>query len=142
MDRGHWLLVTIGAAKGKGLTPVQLQKTLFLLGRNFAHKVGRSFYDFVPYNYGPFSVDIYRDAELLQARGLVEIRREDRRWPQYYLTPQGEKKAAQIRKKIPAAVGKYIEDVVEWAQSLNFPALLRAIYEAYPEFSTNSLFQQ
>jgi uncharacterized protein YwgA len=141
MRRQDWLLLVTSAAGERGLTPVQLQKTLFLLGRNFTRQVGSDFYEFAPYNYGPFCVEIYRDAETLQAKGLVDIRHEGRRWPEYHLTPAGQRRAAQLKKKLAKDLADYIQELVRWTQSLSFPTLVRSIYQSYPEFSENSVFQ-
>lgn len=140
MDRENWLLLTIGFGHEKGLTPVQLQKSLFLLGRGFAGQLGEGFYEFTPYNYGPFNADIYRGAETLQQNAQVEIRRTSR-WPQYFLTSDGKRKVEEILMVAPPDVSDYLRRVVEWTQSLSFPALVRAIYAKYPEFKANSVFQ-
>src|SRR5436190_18669612 len=78
MEPKDWTLLVISAADSRGLSPVQLQKSLFLLERRLseeapAEKLGESFYEFVPYNYGPFDVKVYQDAEALEERGLVTI---------------------------------------------------------------------
>lgn len=141
MKRQDWLLLVVSVAGEKGLTPVQLQKALFLLGRNYARQVGSKFYKFAPYNYGPFCVDIYRDAELLQAKGLIEIKHEGRRWPEYHASPAGHRYTVRLKKKLPKNLADYIQDLVGWTQSLAFPDLVRSIYQAYPEFRENSVFQ-
>ncbi len=141
MERRDWLLLTIDAGREKGLTPVQLQKSLFLLGQTFPKQVGSSFYKFVPYNYGPFCMDIYNDAESLQQQGLIEIRRASKRWPEYRVSPAGAQQAEKLRGKIPTSVIKYLMDVVSWTQSQTFPELVRTIYEAYPTFRTHSVFR-
>lgn len=141
MERKNWLLLTICAAGEKGLTPVQLQKSLFVLQKGFPRKVGRTFYKFVAYNYGPFCVEIYGDAESLQAVGLIEMRRGGRRWPEYHGTPTGILEADKLRRQIPLQISQYIDHVVEWTQAQSFPSLVRSIYEAYPEFKAHSVFR-
>lgn len=141
VERKDWLLIVINAGRGSPLTPVQLQKSLFLLGQNYRQVLGAPFYDFVAYNYGPFSVEIYKDAEMLQTEGLVELRRDGRQWPEYALTRVGQEKAKVLRGQVPDNVSDYIEKVVPWTQSLSFPELVRAIYQAYPAFRANSVFQ-
>ena len=50
LDRKDWALLAIAnAGHGVSLSPVQLQKSLFLLGRELGSKVGANFYDFQPY---------------------------------------------------------------------------------------------
>src|ERR1019366_5184043 len=140
MERTDWLLIALAEAGSRGLTPVQLQQDLFLLGRNKTAAVGADFYHFVPYNYGPFCTDVYRDAEALAEKGLVSIEKSGRRWPEYYATAVSKEYLDQILKKADSSVVDYLGRVVRWAQSLSFPELVRAIYEKYPEFKQNSVF--
>ena len=142
MERMDWLLITIGASGSRGLTPVRLQKSLFLLAQTLPKKERNKFYRFIPYNYGPFCVDIYRDAQFLEQSGLVEIRRASGRWPDYYLTPQGQTRAQELRAGGPRKRLEYIDRVVEAVLSLSFPELVKAIYQAYPQFKKNSVFVQ
>ena len=72
MDRKYWTLLALGAAEGKALTPVKLQKTLFLLGQVFPKM--EDFYNFVPYDYGPFNASIYEDAKILAQDGTGKYR--------------------------------------------------------------------
>jgi len=140
MNRKKWLLQCLHRAGEKGLSPVQLQKVMFLLAQNLPNTVGAEFYSFIPYNYGPFCVDIYADAEQLQKEGLVEIRREDRRWPQYYCTPEGHIDAEA--QDAPADGVRYLSQLVEWAQARSFQEIVRSIYEYYPDFKANSVFSE
>jgi hypothetical protein len=65
MERKHWTLLVLAAAGGDPLTPVQLQKTLFLLEKERPEVSGRNYYRFTPYAYGPFDSRVYADAEIL-----------------------------------------------------------------------------
>lgn len=141
MNRKDWLLLTIAVGADKGLTPVQLQKSLFLLGQEFPRKVGASFYKFVPYNYGPFSTDIYSDAQSLQQGALIEIRREGRRWPEYHVTAGGVQRAKAFEEDVPPPLMAYLGEVVRWTQSQSFAGLVRAIYQAYPKFRQFTVFR-
>ena len=71
--RADVLLKIITAAEGDPITPVQLQKIAFLVGQECADFVPDSYYKFAPYDYGPFSAKIYKDAERLEAQGLISI---------------------------------------------------------------------
>src|SRR5947209_2707195 len=70
MNRKDWTLLAICSANGNGLSPVQLQKALFLLSREMPNAVG-NFYHFTAYHYGPFDRAVYDDAERLAADGMV-----------------------------------------------------------------------
>lgn len=142
MDNKAWTLLAIAAAEGQPLTPVQLQKSLFLLGRNAPKSVGDDFYRFSPYNYGPFCQRVYSDAEILAATGLVRIDRPvGRSWVEYAITDAGMLRASEIRKSVSVEVVSYLQNVVAWCKSLSFQELVSAIYEAYPEQRANSVFR-
>lgn len=140
MERQDWLLLALSAAQDRGLTPVQLQKSLFLFEKGLTRLA--NFYHFVPYNYGPFDAQIYRDADSLGQLGLVESRTDGRRWPQYYITAAGQDKARKAQRQLSAEVLTYVNNTVAWTQRLSFPDLVRAIYQKYPEYRANSIFQQ
>ena len=73
MNRSDWALLAIASADGSSVSPVQLQKALFLLGEDLPKTKTQSFYEFEPYHYGPFDQAVYSDAEKLSREGLVSI---------------------------------------------------------------------
>lgn len=140
MQRTDWLLLGLAAANGKPLTPVQLQKLLFLL-REAKPDIGENeLYEFVPYHYGPFDSTIYSDAEQLSQQGLVTIDRNPS-LRRYAITPAGMAKAAELRGRAPAGAVSYLTSLVEWILPLNFTQLVKAIYDKYPQYRQNSVFQ-
>jgi hypothetical protein len=143
MKPQQWTLLAISAAKNKGLSPVQLQKSLFLLERRLPEReLGEQFYEFEPYNYGPFDVKVYRDAEALEDLGLITITQsETRRWKNYQTTPGGLDLATHLRTQASPRAIAYLDEIVNWVLGLSFRDLVRAVYDAYPEFRVNSVFQ-
>lgn len=143
MKPEDWTLLAICAAKGKGLSPVQLQKSLFLLGRKLSkEELGDHFYEFSPYNYGPFDVKIYQDAEMLEEMGMVSITQSpERRWKIYQATPGGLEFATKLRAEASPHAIEYLDTVVTWVLGRSFRELISAIYAKYPEFRENSVFQ-
>ncbi len=133
-----WTLLALAAAGGREVSPVQLQKSMFLLGRQMPEAVGDGFYKFEPYNYGPFDRRVYVDAEHMQAQGLTSLNNQGR-FTTYAATPQGMRRALQLREANPRAAA-YLDQVVKWALSLSFTQLVRAIYEQYPEMREKSVF--
>lgn len=134
-----WTLLAIAAAEGRALKPVQLQKTLFIVGRELRDVVGPGFYQFRAYDYGPFSHEVYRDAELLELEQLVAIERPNR-WNQYRATPDGIARAQDLSSGVPQHARDYLQQVVSWAMDLSFQQLVRAVYARYPEMKANSKF--
>jgi hypothetical protein len=139
-----WTLLVINAAKQGSLEPVQLQKALFLVSRNVnpSQLLAERFYDFSAYDYGPFCGEIYTDAEALERDGLVLIQRPPiTRYKLFSITEAGQRRAEELRAKIPERTLDYVERVVAWTRGLTFNQLVSAIYKAYPEMKENSVFQ-
>ena len=139
LTHADWLLLTIASAK-RPLEPVQLQKAIFLIGQNLKYEVGDSFYKFIPYNYGPFCQEIYADAQVLAAQGLVTISpgQKERR---YAPTTDGESRAAELARAANVASVDYVKRVMAWMAELTFPQLLSAVYKQYPDWAKNSVFR-
>lgn len=137
MKRTDLLLKIIAAADGQPLTPAQLQKVAFYVGMKFATELP-DYYAFRKYDYGPFCVDVYRDAEKLEREGMVTISIHPRGgWRQYAATLAG------IRAElddIPDDISTYIVEKVRWARAISFPELVRAVYQEFPQFRENSVF--
>lgn len=134
-------LLVIASAGESGLSPVQLQKSLFLLGKSKLPDIPQDFYPFYPYNYGPFHPNVYADADALSKEGLVMLAPSGQGWSTYIITSAGVTKAGEVRKKLQQVTASYIDQLVSWVKSHSFNALLRAIYAAYPDFRANSIFQ-
>lgn len=139
-DRHDWLLQALAHQKDGRLTPVQVQKIMFLMKMEAGRKVGRKFYDFEPYNYGPFCADIYRDLESLRDQGLLEINNLGRSWSAYSITDKGRGAARDAQQHLNDKAIDYLGKVTDWVTSLTFVELLRAIYAKYPKYKKNSVF--
>jgi hypothetical protein len=143
VQRSDWVLLAVSAARGEALTPVQLQKSLFLLGTNMSQEVGDGYFAFQPYHYGPFSTQIYRDADELVDQGLLAIDTVEpgRPWRTYRATQQGLQRSEELQDEASSRAANYLASVVQWARRLTFQQLVSAIYERYPEQRVNSVFQ-
>lgn len=140
MERRDWVLLALGTPEGHSLSPVQLQKSLFLLGKELEREIDTDFYQFVPHNYGPFSRAIYADAESLAADGLVTVERGGP-YPTYRISADGVARLQNIKREASLPAQTYLARVVDWTKRLSFPALVRAIYARYPEYRVNSVFR-
>ena len=143
MEKEDILLLVAASAKDEPLTPVQLQKALFLIGERCGDRLPvPSFYHFVPYHYGPFDGEVYQDADGLAEKGMVlRFQSERGAWVNTISTHSGREKAEELKKDLAPGVAEYIGEVVEWAQKLSFRELVASIYKAYPEYQANSVFQ-
>ena len=142
IKKKEWTLLALAAANGKSLSPVQLQKILFLFGQKMPKAVAGNYYQFVPYNYGPFDSSIYSDADMLIGQSLAVLQqRPGCRWSEFAATPDGMKRAREIMKDVPKEELEYLAAVVKWVCTLSFRDLLRAVYAKYPDYATNSVFR-
>lgn len=141
MNRKDWLLLVIAAADGQELTPAQLQKTAFLLAEKQRDAVSDDFYEFEPYHFGPFCLDVYRDAETLENQGLIAIHiNRTGRWQEYRATVDGLNRAVVLKESTNENAVQFIQNLVVWARSLSFQELIKHIYQKYPDFRRNSVF--
>jgi len=131
--RGDWTLVSIASSR-RGLTPVQLQKSLYLLGQAFPAELGPDFYKFRSINAGHFSQEIYADAEYLAKQGLVLIEvSEQEGWQHYSATTAGIIRARVLEEKLSPLVLQRLRRVVEWARNRSIDQLGRGRLDS-PEF--------
>jgi len=143
MERRDWNLLVLSAAGGTSLSPVQLQKSLFLLERNLPVEVrGEDFYHFEPYNYGPFDSNVYSDASILTFQGLAQSSQSCQgNWTEYAATAEGMDRANVLKASLPRGVADYVGKIVQWVRGQSFTSLVRAIYERYPEMKEKSVFR-
>lgn len=140
MNRADLLLKIIAAAKGEPLTPAQLQKVAFRLGMECSKYIPDDFYQFRKYDYGPFSAEIYRDAEQLERDGKIWVSINPRGgWREYAATVRGYMTEID---DMPDEVSSFIDDKVRWARELSFQELVREVYRLYPAYRENSVFQE
>ena len=135
--RSDILLVIIAAAGERDLTRVFAQKVAFLIGDEFEGLLCDDFYKFEKREYGPYSREVYHDAEMLNDAGCINIiygaeRREDC----YKIAFDCDLAAIQL----PADLQESIQETVDWVIDMSFAELLRAIYMLYPAYLENSRF--
>ena len=142
LTRQDWLLLALSKSPGGTMSPVQIQKTLFLFGQEVGRSLGPGFYSFEPYDYGPFDAAIYVDLRRMASRG--HIRGEwspGRSWKNYTITGPGRKAARMLEHDADARLAAFLERIVTWVRRRSFSNLLRSVYATYPEFAAKSVFR-
>jgi len=139
MKREDILLAIVKEAGDKGLTPVKLQKSLFLIGKAFP-ELTKNYYSFIPYNYGPFDKEVYSDADLLTDGGLVSSS-ESNGLRIYTISEKGVNAAEKVLEDAPPEFTNYLQQVISWIQPLSFQVLISSVYARFPEYKVNSIFQ-
>lgn len=141
-------MMLLGMAYPNYLSPVQLQKAVFLSQKALeeGHWAGvlQDQYEFYPYDYGPFCRDIYDDlcsleiakfAQISLARGPMSV------FKIYGATETGVGFAKDIEKSVPAPVRDHWKLLVDWVRSQSFASLVGSIYRKYPDMAINSVFK-
>ena len=142
MRREDFVLAALSLGKGKTFTPVQIQKLFFLIDRRIPRLIGGPYFNFVPYDYGPFDTAVYTSLETLAQQGFVElIVIPDLRRRKYRLTDMGRAKGMSILENMDNRATDYISTLVEFVTSLSFAQLVGAIYKEYPEMRKKSVFR-
>ena len=142
LTRQDWLLLALSKSPGGAMSPVQIQKAMFLFGQGAGDSIGTDFYSFQPYDYGPFDAAIYTD--LRRMRSLGHVRGEwnpDRSWKTWTITGPGRKAARGLENDADVRLAEYLGRIVAWVRGRSFSELLRGVYAAYPEFAVNSVFR-
>jgi uncharacterized protein len=138
--RQNIVLAGLAPARGAGHSPVQVQKLFFLLDREIPTYIGGPLFDFKAYNYGPFDKRVYAELDALAVDGHVELIPKGK-WHEYRLTSAGQAIGDSVLVQLPKVPRDYIETASAFVRSLSFPALVSAIYKAYPDMRANSIFQ-
>ena len=142
MDRKLLVLAALAPAEGDSHTPVQIQKLLFLIDRQISDEVGGPYFDFQPYDYGPFDQEVYQVLEELISEDLIEVAEEPgRHWKKYSLTHMGQVSGEDAINSLKEPIRDYIQTLSNFVRSLSFPQLVSSIYKAYPEMRENSVFR-
>lgn len=142
MEQGQIILAAMAASEGAIHTPVQIQKLLFLIDKKLSTELGGPFFDFTPYNYGPFDRRIYDLLSTLHLRGDVEIIPNPAlSWRQYRLTSEGQISGKQILESLKPEIADYIRKLSDFVRGLSFTELVAVIYQHFPEMKANSVFQ-
>lgn len=131
LNRQKTLLQFLKAA-GRPVLRTELTKWSFLLRHEYTSNGGSAFYDFVPYQLGPFSFALYQEIGKLEERGYV-IRDNEKSW------------TADQNVSFPSpdsAVQRDVSRIVRRFGDWDNEKLLDYVYEAWPGYTVNSKRKQ
>lgn len=141
--RDRLLLFVALEGAPEGLDPVRLQKGMFLFSQD---KVSREDdrYEFVAYNYGPMSAELYRDLKTLEANGWIEaVAVQGQSWARYVATESGLVQARELlRTEHSEAAARRLHSIKREVASKSFSSLLDDVYDRYPEYASKSIFRR
>lgn len=125
LNRQKALLEFIRLAGGE-IDRLLLTKWAFLTRQETESRGGNAFYDFVPYQYGPFSFGLYQEMEKLTAMGYVQERGSS--WA------LGSIPAPPVERLIQ----RDLASVAARFREVSIDKLLDYVYDTYPRFTINS----
>lgn len=141
MTREEIILAGLCASDpGATYSPVQLQKLFFLLDREASVGLGGPYFNFQPYDYGPFDRAIYDRLDALRDSGLVQTFNSGR-YRLYAVTPEGAATGEAVLGSMSPEMRDYVGAVASWVRRLSFGDLVSSIYEKYPDMRVNSVFR-
>lgn len=112
---------------GRAVQRLELTKLCFLLRHESASCGGNAFYDFVPYQYGPFSFSLYQEADKLLQNGYLEQSSENS-WTvtDLPILPPPVNVQADIQSLFDRFRGESLDSLVDY------------VYERFPAYTVNS----
>ena len=132
LNRQKVLLALLQQAD-KPLAATVFVKLAFLLRQETNLRRDHTFYDFVPYRYGPFSFTLYREVAGLRQNGYLSP--DETR---VQLCPRTHELVQKKTAELPGAVLEAIGAVVKQYGKLSQRALLRNVYSNYPWYASKS----
>jgi uncharacterized protein (DUF488 family) len=116
---------------GGHATSLQLTKWCFLMGRECSELAGPSFYEFLPYKYGPYSFCLRQEMEALAQQGFLDQQPSDSSW---ILSDLGHEAARGTPKALASGARQ-----IHWKYGRRSnEELLDDVYARYPWFTINS----
>jgi uncharacterized protein (DUF488 family) len=131
LNRQKAILRLVSLAGGD-IDRLVLTKWAFLLRHESESRGGNSFYDFVPYHFGPFSFGLYQEADKLVSLGYLK-ERGGSRWCLGDVPPPPVTDST-LQRDLAAVKSRFA--------ALRAEDLLDYVYERYPYFTVNSKRKQ
>ncbi len=138
--RQDWLLLFIVGTEhyDSWVDRIRLMKGMFLFQQE-GDAPPEVDYDFQPYDYGPFTRELYDDLEQLSRRGLIIEARDGK---SYRATPAGCSRIDELVAHplgLDASAVEYLQDLRVELGDLSFRELLKRVYDAHPESAARSV---
>jgi uncharacterized protein (DUF488 family) len=115
---------------GGQASSLQMMKWAFLLSQETLSHGGKTFYQFLPYRFGPYSFTLDRETDALIRNGFVE-KADKKTW---VLTTFGQQQSVDL----PKQISQDIATVTRQYGELSSQDLVQTVYAHYPWFTVNS----
>lgn len=112
-----WPLLAIAMAGPAGLSPLELQRVLLLVGQKREEQVGPGFYEFQVNGSNPASAALFADMDaLVTTEYLVKDWVPEASWSVFRLSDAGRAWATEFRRKVKKDALTGLEDAVAWVK--------------------------
>ncbi len=143
-DRQKMLLCLIGAGgtieqKNEPIFgSVKLMKQAFLIKNELGNN--KFPYNFVPYDYGPCSFEVYEDLSFFIREGLVNENKKNN-FSTYSVASSYEELVKKMINNLEPEVREVILKIKKQFNKLSYYALIYYVYQKYPQFTKASRFR-
>jgi uncharacterized protein (DUF488 family) len=127
------ILLRLLADNGSGCSKLQITKLAFLLAQEGRSEQLKTFYEFVPYKFGPYSFGLAHELENLHKEGYVTFAENDH----VELASKGKKWSKQA---LDTRLARDIELLSQNYGNLDQKKLIDTVYTKHPWFTANSQF--
>lgn len=127
----------------------RLQKLVFLMQKRLEETgedpLQSDYYEFIPYDYGPFSKELYDDLDETMARNMVEDHEEDLGEDKvkydYEIQDDGERWVRdQLSKEEAHRILELAEEIKDEYGDVSLSDLIDEVYSRYPKYAENSIY--
>ena len=115
-------------------------KQFFVFVKEIKKDLDKQF-NFIPYDYGPYSFVLKRNIDDLSKKGSIEIKRYDDR-QDFILTETGIKKSRILFDSLDDKTKQALQNLRHEATELGYRGVLRYVYSRYPEYTTASKIRE
>ncbi len=136
MNRKELILHVFSLVDDKLLSPVQVQKLLFLVDDKVSKELNNAkYFNFTPYDFGPFDKEIYVELNSLISDGKIVIVNSGK-------TREYQLVETSRHPNISEEINIKLKKLITFVKNCSFKELLTAIYRAYPETATNAVYKE
>ena len=128
------IILQMAISAGRPVSRLELVKWAFLLRHEFQLGDEAAFYDFLPYQYGPFSFTLYHETAALVRDGLLS-EPDDQHWA----ATAG---SADTLRGLPAEYAEKARSTVSRVSGMTQNELVEHVYARYPWYAMNSKLKQ
>lgn len=112
---------------GRPVTKLELVKWAFVISRETPTRGGDSFYEFLPYHFGPYSFSMQRDLEAMVEAGAVTA--TEKAWIH---GPDANETT------LPPSIRSDVRRIVERFRDRSADEVIDEVYQRYPAYTVNS----